>query len=295
MKSFYKFLYVSSTVLIITFIFCLCSNASQNEAIPYSLFHNEKETISEPSNYEEYFNYYEETEDSLKLKKYVYYLQDKEGEKAHKKLLKSMIAVMAIMAITFLALLTWIFYEKYRKADRNARYLTAINQIKEYMTTQNENSTSDLLIEKFNEKKNLSELKNNIIAKILSSVDDNIESLVNPSLKNSDLYKELYKKIKTETCITVSEENRIWKGLEELVESVSPGFEYRLTVLTEGKITPNEYKIALLIKCGFSNKQCSILYGRGKSTISTHRRNLSEKITGEKKADSNLDRLIISL
>ena len=292
MKPSCKYLYLS---LLFSFICFLYSQAAQNEAIPYSMFHEEKETVSESTAYEEYLSNDVEKLDSVQFKKYVYYLQDKEGEKAQKKLLTSMMAVMAIMAITFMALLTWIFYDRFKKADRNAKYMTAINQLKDYIRAQKEETDPDLLMEKNDEIKSLSEIKNNIISGIPSSVDDDIDCLVNPVLKKSDLYKELNEKIQAETCISVSEEDRIWKGIEELVEAVSPGFEYRLTVLTEGKMTPNEYKIALLIKFGFSNKQCSILYGRGKSTISTHRRNLSEKITGEKKADSNLDRLIISL
>lgn len=138
------------------------------------------------------------------------------------------------------------------------------------------------------------DIKRNILEKMSSSKTD-ARCVVTPALRNSDLYKELEGKIQSESNITTSEETRIWNGLKALIESVSPGFDYRLQVLTEGRMTSNEHRMAMLIKCGFSNKDCSILFGRQKSTISSHRRNLASKITGERKADSNLDRLIMSL
>lgn len=232
--------------------------------------------------------------------------------------------IAAISVIISLLLLAIILYRKFKAADIAASYATAINLLKESTNqtsekngVQNEaldDSSAEIIINKkvtincddenFNEdsdankskkQENLSDIKARIMSGIKIADDKDLDSLVNPAILTSSTYHILSEKIQTEDLITISEEKTIFKNLEDLMETVSPGFLYRLQILTEGKVTHSEIRIAILMKCGFSPLQISTLLGKEKNTISTHRRNLAFKITGQKKSDRNLDLVILSL
>lgn len=138
----------------------------------------------------------------------------------------------------------------------------------------------------------------NIKKEILSGINSNdkdLNSLVNPGIADTQIYHRLVEKVESERRITYIEEKQIFNEVAELIESVSHGFFYRLRIITDGKITVTETQIAMLMKCGFSPKKVSILLGKEMNTVSTHRRNLAHKITGKRKADCNLDLIIISI
>ena len=254
--------------------------------------------------------------------KYNYVIHDRQRINAEKKLyIYTTISATAI--ILSLILLAIILYRKFRKADTEASFVAAINILKESTElpleekeikkecvtstsdlgsneadTPPTNETSTLDYPKSHNPEHpekLADIKKRIMSGIKTSDDKDINSLVNPTILASQLYRNLYEKIESEHSITNSEEKIVYKKLDELIESASAGFSYRLRVLTEDKITPVERRVAMLMKCGFSPLQISILFGREKNTISTHRRNLAFKITGQKKAAKSLDLIIISL
>ncbi len=75
-----------------------------------------------------------------------------------------------------------------------------------------------------------------------------------------------------------------WRMIDELIESVSPGFDNRLTILTQSKITPSERHVAYLMKFGFTQAQIATLLAKEASTISVQRSSLAKKIGFEKSA-----------
>ena len=85
-------------------------------------------------------------------------------------------------------------------------------------------------------------------------------------------YKKYIKKGKV-----IPESNLLWRKLEESVIDSSREFKYRLNLLTGGKIKTQDYHVALLIKCGISPTNISILIGRAKGTVSYRREALCEK------------------
>lgn len=253
---------------------------------------------------------------------YNYFIHEREREKAEKKLYFYMI-IASIAVIVSLILLAIIIYKKFKAADTAATLATAINLLKEssdfiegndiqkeesdssseetmdgkkeYLNGEDQNSHEDAGGNKGKKQENLSEIKARIMSGIKIADAKELNSLVSPAIMASRTYHILSEKIQSENLITISEEKTIFKNLEELLEDVSPGFFYRLQILTEGKVTHSENRIAMLIKCGFSPLQISILLGKEKNTISTHRRNLAFKITGQKKSDRSLDLIIVSL
>lgn len=233
---------------------------------------------------EEYLNTHEGENAIIQNTKYNYKIHDRERKKAESKL--QVLIIIAIIAIIIsLLLLILIIYNKFRNAKRNALIMTAINLLKDDTIIENGISTLDIKdSNNIENTKNLSEIKNSILSGIhLSDNNKSIEHLVSPEIISSNIYQFLNDKLISKNGIKVSEEDMVWQCLKNLIESVSHGFEHRLRILTEGHVTPNELKLAMLIKCGFSPLQVSTLLGRQKNTISSHRRNLAYKITGQKR------------
>ncbi|MDE6553694.1 MAG: hypothetical protein K2K98_12175 [Muribaculaceae bacterium] len=137
------------------------------------------------------------------------------------------------------------------------------------------------------------EIKKSLLHKMEEIKNNKPEYLIDQAIVNSEVYKELMDKIKTEKCIADSE--NIWDRIEVLLETVSPGFFKRLDILTEGNITPSERKVAILMKFGITPMNISKLLARGRNTISTQRRSLANKISEDKMPLDALDKLIITL
>ncbi|MDE6521234.1 MAG: hypothetical protein K2L17_00310 [Muribaculaceae bacterium] len=258
---------------------------------------------------EEYIDRHKGENAIIQNTRYNYKVHDRERIKAEKKLY--VYAIIASIAIIIsLILLTILLYRKFRKAETEADIVTAINIMKgsaEIANEQPKNCEDEISVEDYqskthseddiikNDHEKLADIKKRIMDGIRTSDNKDIDSLVNPVILASQIYRNLKEKTESRNSITNSEELIVYKNLEDLIESVSSGFSYRLRILTEDRITACEQRMAMLMKCGFSPLQISILFGREKNTISTHRRNLAFKITGLKKADKTLDLIIISL
>lgn len=271
----------------------------------------------------DYPNQYDSENDIILNTQHNYIIYERVLSKIEKKLNIYMV-VTSISSIISLILLITILYLKIKDIYNKANYATMINHVneiknlildgnanqKEYTESLDEETINDekeylngnvKINEGFadtndnNKKESLLETKAKIMSTIKINEDKSFKLLVNPSISTSSIYQILLEKLQTESVITFSEEDTIFKNLEELIESVSNGFLFRLKILTEGKVTTTENRIAMLIKCGFSPLQISILLGKEKNTISTHRRNLAYKIMGHKKSDHTLDIIIISL
>ncbi len=312
-----------------------CLKESSNKRVGYKVIFSEKLKNFVPkdtlialisgykSTIEDYLNQHDGENAIKQNTQYNYNIHARERLKAEKKSYLYMI-ITAISVIISLVLLAIILYRKFKAADTTANFAMAINLLKESTNQtsekngiQNEaldDSSDEIIINKkvtinsddenFNEdskankskkQENLSDIKARIMSGIKIADDKDLDSLVNPAILTSSTYHILSEKIQTEDLITISEEKTIFKNLEDLMETVSPGFLYRLQILTEGKVTHSEIRIAMLMKCGFSPLQISTLLGKEKNTISTHRRNLAFKITGQKKSNRTLDIIIISL
>ena len=111
---------------------------------------------------------------------------------------------------------------------------------------------------------------------------------------DSTVVEKLKTFISQEKCIP-AKDRTIWKDIEEAIDDVTSGFHSKLMVLTLGRMTQNEYEVALLIKCGFKPKEISILLAKAKSTVAERRSALSNKIFGEVSGNKQLDKIILRL
>lgn len=76
-------------------------------------------------------------------------------------------------------------------------------------------------------------------------------------------------------------EHNIFVELENVVSECYPDFKYRLMLLADGDLKADELQLCMLIRCGFSPKELSVLLGRVNSTITYKRKKLCKKLLGE--------------
>lgn len=162
--------------------------------------------------------------------------------------------------------------------DSNATRLDNDNLIKDIKTNNALTSKAEL------------ELRETLKNKLLSIYNDNIDTPLNSTILESDVYKKLSDLIKQRKALLY--DDIIWDELEKVVIKVSPNFKYNLQLLTQSHLTTIHFHTALLIKCHFNLSQMVILLGRTKGAIVSRRDSLSLKIFGEKMGTKVIDGII---
>ena len=84
-----------------------------------------------------------------------------------------------------------------------------------------------------------------------------------------------------------------WENIKNLVNSYFPDFELQLHNLC--KISETEYNICLLIKCGFSPTEISLLTNMSKSGLGNLRKRLLKKALKTDGSATDWDKFIVSL
>lgn len=107
---------------------------------------------------------------------------------------------------------------------------------------------------------------------------------------SSSVHTRLQKNISAE--IPVEENDDVWMEIEDAVSAASPEFKSRLTLLAGGRMKPDVYRMALLVRCGFGPTEIGILLGRTKGAVSSRRSYICEKIFGEKMGAKVMDDII---
>jgi hypothetical protein len=88
-------------------------------------------------------------------------------------------------------------------------------------------------------------------------------------LVDQPAYKKLQYYIDNEKVI--KEHDSIWGEIEDMIYKYSQNFKSRLLLLTSGKLTDDDFHVALLIKCGVTPTQLTKLIGKTKGTVSYKR------------------------
>ena len=182
-----------------------------------------------------------------------------------------------------LAAVSIMFWRKYHKSRRDSQVLEGI------ILSERLKREPEQLISNLNKETNLNSetiiptQKSKVLEEIRQERKENPINVVEDSLKASALYMDLKEKADNKK---VMGKDVTWRMIEDLIESVSPGFDSRLSILTEGYITPAERNVALLMKCGFSQIQIASLMAKSESTISAQRTSLAKKIGYDKSAIS---------
>ena len=123
----------------------------------------------------------------------------------------------------------------------------------------------------------------------LKEYDDTLPP-VNEAILQSTIYRKLMTSIDTNKSI--SEDNPFWANLEELIKSISPEFKTKLTVLTCSNLSITDFRTALLIRCGITPSQLTIILRRTKTTVSSRRGRLLSKILRDNSDKKSIDAII---
>ena len=113
---------------------------------------------------------------------------------------------------------------------------------------------------------------------------------VSTGILQSEAYLSLQAFISEDKVIP--EQSPLWKKLEIAVIDSSPNFKSNLHLLTGGKLSAQDYRLALLIKCGVTPTQLISLLGRTKGTISYRRETLCYRVFEEKLGSKVIDGII---
>lgn len=115
-------------------------------------------------------------------------------------------------------------------------------------------------------------------------------SLEQTCIINSDIYKVITKEIKSEHY-RLSEDN--WTEIKQIVNKTYPNFDKNLYSFLE--VSPQEYKICLLVKIGISPSNIAHFVNVTKEAITASRRRMYMKSFHQKGSPSDWDNIIYSL
>lgn len=86
--------------------------------------------------------------------------------------------------------------------------------------------------------------------------------------------------------------DQVWDSIMNTIHNTSPNFKSTLCRLSCNKLTSDDYKLAALLKMGFTSSQIAILIGKSKSTIINRRKSLCSKVFYDIVDTSELNQMI---
>lgn len=251
---------------------------------------------------DEYSAQYVSPEELVQKTRYNYQSHVRAREKSENE--KNIVIWGAVIILLFVFIL--FLYQKIRSIRTEMRLRMALNVIGqiEFMTQlekdklffSNDNIKTDpykRIILLPAESSSNRTLKSELLERLNHLIGDNTAApAVDEVLMHSKEMNKMQKLLKEKKGIK-QEDSMFWDDLEKSVDQSSPDFKSRLQILTDNKMTDNEYKVALLIRYGITPKEMSILFWRTKSAISDRRSSLAKKIFGPSANNASLDKLIL--
>ena len=242
---------------------------------------------------DEYMASHDDLETLIQNSSYNYSLHERERKKAERSKMVLYIILMGIVTVGAL-LLAVIMFQRWKAASILKRYNEALTIIERLKVENHELENNQYKTFPSNSD-DIKNKKKKILEDIKPSENQNLRSCISEELLQSKIYNFLQDKIKSGSGILDNEEEKVWEELEAIIESVSPGFKYRLRILSEGKMNKSDWQLSLLIRCGFSTGEIAILLNRAKNTVSSRRSYLAKRIFGAGESAKLLDSIIFSL
>lgn len=233
-------------------------------------------------------------------------IKEKENSK-----LRSTIAIISIIS---LGLVLLIMYFKSRRNEAKLRLIIALDKIavlneleirryhsknssvietnqEKYFENQIENINRFYISSKLN---SIEDLRKKLQGEIMSRCQ-NI-SVYNECMefKNSEIWNELIGILQDDRSIKAKDEE-LWNKIDRTVKESSIDFRKKLELLTNYRLTEDEYRTSLLIKLGMTPTQISRLLLKTKGTISSRRDRLCQKMFDTRMGVEFVDKVIKSL
>jgi tetratricopeptide (TPR) repeat protein len=215
-----------------------------------------------------------------------YQIHERERNKAEHKnelLYRWIIGIVLLVMLLVVALL--LYRVRYKnKVIQLYIALERINALTEKLNVQSKE------ISVVNQDK-LSWLRAQLRSKLIVIANSQAQlPIVDPAISMSEAFISLRKLI--ESGKIIKETDELWERLEKVVLDHSPNFVTDLQLLTKGNLTKVDLRTALLIRCGVSPTDMSLLLGRSKGTISSRRAALCYKVFDKNLGTKVIDSVI---
>lgn len=233
---------------------------------------------------------------------YNYQFQQREREKKEVENDRLWGSILIFIILTLILSLLILFL-KNRNKSQLIQLHEAINNFEELRRTLNksEHKIDDIStdteknahvskIQSENVSPSIDDLRNQLRDELLSMGAKQDELQIASAILGSEIYDKLRDYIKKKKLLP--EASYIWRKLEEVVIVSSPDFENRLKLMSKENLKVNDYRTALLIKCGFSVTEMSILTGITKQAVVYRKNALGQKLFGRKSDPKAVDNVI---
>lgn len=243
---------------------------------------------------ESYYDSHEAQQALIQNAFYNYQIHQRERIRAEER--NSQFAyIIGILFLFVLVFIIVILFQRYKKRTLLFSLQSAILELEDLRKSLSERTLSaSENVESQNNRQSLSELE--VLKRRLQEQINHLMSEsarrtpINPIILNSEVYRTI------NNCIlnnkTIPENSSIWTDLEQTIISCSPLFKEHLQLLVGQDLKPHDYQVVLLIRCGITPTQMTILLGRTKGTISYRRKHVCEMVLGEKIGSQFVDDII---
>ena len=241
-------------------------------------------------------NYYDSNESQLAMNQhnfYNYQLHEREKQSAQQEKDK-FLGWLYIISIDAVILVITVLALNINRKKQQLRLHEALDNVSELKSSLNNNSSADSSESQPKDiaKETTTEsLRNRLRSELLGIYNKDKRQVEIPSaILKSEAYKELQSYVASGKIIPL--DSQLWEQVESAVIESSPNFKYNLQLLTGGNLSSQDYRMALLIKCGITPTQMISLLGRTKGTVSYRREALCYKVFDQKLGSKVIDGII---
>ena len=241
-------------------------------------------------------NYYDSNESQLAMNQhnfYNYQLHEREKQSAQKekeKFLKWLYIISIVVVVLVITILALNIGRK-KQQLRLHEALDNISKLKASLSNHNSTDNSDSGPKEIAKETTTESLRNRLRDDLLSIYNnDKKQGEIPSAILRSEAYQELQSYVAGGKVIPL--DSLLWEQMEAAVMDCSPNFKYNLQLLTGGNLSSQDYRLALLIKCGITPTQMISLLGRTKGTVSYRREALCYKVFDQKLGSKVIDGII---
>lgn len=241
-------------------------------------------------------NYYDSNESQLAMNQhnfYNYQLHEREKQSAQKekgKFLKWLYIISIVVVVLVITILALNIGRK-KQQLRLHEALDNISKLKASLSNHSSTDNSDSGSKEIAKETTTESLRNRLRDDLLSIYNkDKKQGEIPSAILRSEAYQELQSYVAGGKVIPL--DSLLWEQMEAAVMDCSPNFKYNLQLLTGGNLSSQDYRLALLIKCGITPTQMISLLGRTKGTVSYRREALCYKVFDQKLGSKVIDGII---
>lgn len=244
---------------------------------------------------EEYYNDHDAQRVMMQDAFYDYRLHQRDREKAEERYRNILYATVALIFVVLVAAIV-ILYLRYRRKALMLRLHNAIHELESLRRSMSSaaGTSGESVGMSSGSGSELDVLRTRLVEQIrLLDEQNEGKPPVDAAILNSDAMQAITRCLEEKKPI--SDGSPLWMEIERTVMSASPHFREHLQLLAGCKLKNQDYHVALLIRCGVTPSQMTVLLGRTKGTISYRRRHLCELVMGDSSDSPSIDSIIRSI